>query len=121
MGKGEIGPADILERGERLGPPIVPGMLEMRGKELEAAARDIGDQRIAVAEMAVGCCRADAGRAGGIRKSEPRRALFRDQVEGGLDQRFAQIAVMIPSAPARPLSRPAHVKCFYIKARQSAS
>src|SRR5436189_2227987 len=70
--------------------------------------------------MAIGCGRANTSRARGIGKGEPGRTLFRDQVEGRLDQRLAQIAVMIASAPARPLSRPTHVKCFYMSSGHMA-
>src|SRR6516225_10094873 len=89
----------------------------MRGKQFEPAASDIGDQSVAVAEVAVGCGRANPGRSRGICKGEPGVTFFRDQVEGCLDQRLAQIAVMIAAASARPLSRPAHVKGFYISLR----
>jgi len=71
----------------------------MDGKQLEPAARDIGYQRVAVAEVAIGGGRADPGPARGVGKGKPSRALFRDQVERGLDQRLAQIAMMIAAPP----------------------
>src|SRR5246127_3820905 len=117
MGEGEIGPTDILEGGERVGAATVPSAVEMRGKELEPAASDIGDQRVTIAKVAIGGGRADPGRACGIGKGKPCWAFFCDQVEGRLDQRLAQIAVVIAAPSARPLSRPAHVKCFYIKSK----
>src|ERR1700751_6014514 len=115
MGEGEIGPTDILEGGEGVGAAVVPSAIKMRGKQLEPAASPISDQSVAIAEMAIGCSLADPGRSCGIRKGKPGGTFFRDQVEGGLDQRLAKIAVMIAAASARPLSRPAHVMRFYIR------
>lgn len=80
----------------------------MGGKQLEAAAGDIGDQRIAVAKMPIRRGRTDPGRARRIGKGEPARTFLGDQVERGLDQRLAQIAVVIAATPVRPSSRPAH-------------
>ena len=64
-------------------------------EQLETAPRDIGDQRVAVAKMPVGRRRADPGRARRVGKGEPGWAFLRDQVERGVDQRLAQIAVVI--------------------------
>ena len=75
---------------------------------LEAALGDVGHQGVAVAEMAVGRGRADAGLARGLGEGEARRALLGNQVEGGVDQRLAQVAVMIAAAPAAAVSGPAH-------------
>ena len=114
-GKGEVGAADILERRERVGTAVIPCVVQRRLEQLEAAARDIGKQRIAIAEMTVGRRRADPGRTRGVGKGEPGRPLLGDQVERGADQRLAQIAVVIPStAVAIARSRPAHVRCFYM-------
>ena len=52
--------------------------------------------------------------AGCIGKGEAGRSLFRDQIEGCLDQCLAKIAMMVASSSARPVSRPAHVNGFYI-------
>ena len=71
----------------------------MRLEQLEAAARHIGHQRVAVAEMAIGRRRADPGRARRVGEGEARRPFSRDQLERGADQRLAQIAVVI-AAPA---------------------
>ena len=86
----------------------------MLGEQLEAAPRDIGDQRVAVAEMPVGCGRTDPGRARGVGKGKSGRSLFGDQVESRLDQRLAQIAVMIAATPIRPSARPAHRPAQFI-------
>src|SRR6516164_4556455 len=114
-GEGEISPADIFESSEGVRTAVVPGAVEMRSKQLEPAPRDVGDQRVAVTEMAIGGGGADPGPARGIGKGKPCRALFCNQVEGGLDQRLAQIAVVISAPPARPLFRPPHVNIVYIK------
>src|SRR5213593_870461 len=67
--------------------------------------------------MAVGCRRADAGPARRVGEGEAGRALLRDQIERGADQRLAQIAVVIAAPPAVvvALPGPAHVKGFYIR------
>ncbi|OIQ66094.1 hypothetical protein GALL_523430 [mine drainage metagenome] len=59
--------------------------------------------------------RADASHARGIGKGEARRAFFRNQAEGGLQQRLFQIAVMIAALGAALFLAPAHVKGFYMK------
>ena len=74
--EGEIGAADILERGEGIRAAVVPGAVEMRREQFETAARDIGDQRVAVAEMAIGCGRADPGRARRIGEGKPGRPFL---------------------------------------------
>src|SRR5262245_3408959 len=101
MGKRKIGPTDILKGGKGVGAAIAPGAVEMRGELFETAASDIGNQRVAIAEMAIRCSRADPGRAGGIGKGEARRPFLGDQVKRSLDQRLAQVAVMIAAASAR--------------------
>ena len=53
-GEGEIGAADIVEGGEGVGLAAVPAGREHRLEALEALARHVGQQRLAVAEMAVG-------------------------------------------------------------------
>ena len=58
--------------------------------------------------MAVGRGRADAGLARGLGEGEARRALLGNQVECGLDQRLAQVAVMIAAPPAAAVPVPAH-------------
>src|SRR5665811_222414 len=60
-GEGEIGAAEILDGRERRGHAIVPGRVELGGEALEAVAGDLGEKRIAIAEMAIGCGWADAG------------------------------------------------------------
>ena len=74
-----------------------------RLEKLEAAPRHIGHQLVAVAEMAIGCRRADAGRTRRFGESEARGPLFGDERESGADQRLAEIAVVI-AAPARALA-----------------
>src|SRR5205807_2981891 len=81
---------------------------------LEAAQGDIGDQRVAVAEMAVGRSRADPGPARRLGKGKAGRPLARDQIERRLDQRLAQIAVVIAAALPRSLFRPPHVNDYNI-------
>jgi hypothetical protein len=67
--------------------------------------------------MTIGRGGADPGPARGVGEGEAGRALLGNQVKSGADQCLAQIAVVIAAA-AWPviLSRPAHVKGFYIRA-----
>ena len=78
-GEGEIGAADRLEGAQRIRAAVVPGRGQRGGEALEAAQGDLGQQRLGVAEMAVGRGRADAGQARRLGDGEAGRALFRDQ------------------------------------------
>jgi hypothetical protein len=62
--------------------------------------------------MAIGRRRTDTRRTRGIGEGEARRAFLLDQLARGLDQRFAQIAMMIRALG--PMF-PTHVKGVYIK------
>ena len=104
----EIGAAQALECGERARPALVPGSGETLLEALEAAPGDVGHQRVAVAEMPVGRGWTHAGSARGLGEGEPRRALLGDEVEGGADQRLAQVAVVIAAPPAAAVAMPAH-------------
>jgi len=110
--EGEIGPADIVEGGERIGLAGGPAGREHRLEALEALARHVGQKRLAVAEVAIGRRRTDACGARGIGEGEARRAFFLDQLARSLDQRFAQIAVMVRALGP---TFPTHVKGVYIK------
>src|SRR5437879_4844152 len=115
-GKGEVGPPDALEGCEGIRPPVTPGTFEMRREQLEAAQCDIGDQRVAVAEMTIRRGGAGPRRAGSLGKRKTGRPLASAQIEGRLDQRLAQIAVMIAAALPRSVSRPPHVNDYNIVA-----
>ena len=110
--EGEIGPADIVEGGERIGLAAGPAGREHRLEALEALARHVGQQRLAIAEVTVGRRRADARRTRGVGEGEAGRALFLDQLARGLDQRLAQIAVVIGALGS---TFPTHVKGVYIE------
>ena len=86
--KGQIGPSDRLERRQRVGAALVEGSLERAGKAFEAALGDIGEERVAVAKMAVRGSRADAGRTGRLGKGEAAGPLGGDELEGRPDQIF---------------------------------
>src|ERR1051325_3652976 len=116
-GEGKIGMPDILERAEGVRPAVVPGLFKTRGEQLEPAQGDIGDQRVAVAEMTVGRGRTDSGPARRLGKGKAGRALTGDQVKRRLDQRLAQIAVVIAAALPRSLFRPPHVNDYNIDGR----
>ena len=100
---------------------VVPRLLEHNREPFEAAERDIGKELIAVTEMAVGRGRADPGPARRVGKGEAGRAVLLNEVEGGGDQRLAQIAVVVAAAPARPFFRPVHVNGFYIICRSRST
>src|SRR5215218_10177127 len=63
--------------------------------------------------MAVGCGWTHTRGARGVGEGEAAWALLLDELTRGLDQRFAQIAVVIGAFGA---AFPAHVKGVYIKA-----
>ena len=86
--------------GERARPALVPGGGQALLEVLEAALGDVGHQRVAVAEMAVGRGRADAGLARGLGEGEPRRSLLGNEIQRRADQRLAQVAVMVAAPPA---------------------
>ena len=83
---------------------------------LEAAQRDVGEQRVAVAVMPVGRGRAHARPARGVGKGEAGRTFFGDQFERGAHQGFLQIAVVIAARAARHVLPHLMVNSFYIKA-----
>ena len=116
-GKGEIGLADPLERGDGVRTPVIPGLRQQRLELLEAALGDAGKQFVAVAKMPVRRGRADAGHARGIGKGEAGRAFFGNQPERRLQQRLFQIAVMIAALGAALFLAPTHVKGFYMSRR----
>ena len=77
---------------------------------LETAQRDVGHERVAVAEMPVGRGRADPGSPRGLGEGEPRWSLLGNQIQRRADQRFAQVAVMVAAPPAA--ARPTHDQRF---------
>ena len=119
--EGQIGFAHAVERGECIGTAIVEGARQRGFELLESAQRDIGQQIVAVAEVAIRRRRADAGPARGIGKGEAGGALLRNQFEGGTHERFAQIAVVIAARAMPVVLRPAHVNSFYISAAESST
>jgi len=90
--------AHPLEGGERRRARAVPGALEFGRKQLEALARNVCDQRLAVAVMPVRCGRADARRARGLREGEAGEPALGDEIERRPDQRLAQMTVMVAAA-----------------------
>jgi hypothetical protein len=98
--EGQIGSPHALERRKRARAAFIPSSCQPLLELLKAAASNIRHQRIAVAEVAVGRCRADTGLARRLRKGEPRRPLLGDEIQRRADQRLAQIAVMIAAPPA---------------------
>src|SRR5262245_34018580 len=104
----EVGVPQAIERGQRARAAVVPGGGEALSETLEALACHVRHQGIAVAEMAIGRRRADAGLPGCLGEGEAGGTLLRNEVEGGADQRLTQVAVMIAAPPAAAVSGPAH-------------
>src|SRR5262245_21091237 len=104
----EVGVPQAIERGQRARAAVVPGGGEALSEALEALACHVRHQGIAVAEMAIGRRRADAGLPGCLGEGEAGGTLLRNEVEGGADQRLTQVAVMIAAPPAAAVSGPAH-------------
>ncbi len=92
----------------QVGPALVPGGRKLLLEALEAAARDVGHQRVAIAEMAVGSGGAHARLPRGLGEGEAGRPLLGDEVEGGIHQGFPQVAVVIAAPPAAAVPMPAH-------------
>src|SRR5262249_39676894 len=75
--------------------------------------------RLAIAEVAVGRGRADARPPRGLGKGETRPSFLCDQFQGGAQQRFFQVAVVIAARTTAPVF-PAHVNSFYMSRRASS-
>src|SRR5262245_7244546 len=104
----KVGAAKALERRRWARAPVVPGRGEALGETLEALARHVRHQGIAVAEMAVRRRRTDAGLPRRLGKREAGGTFLRNEVERGADQRLAQIAMVIAAPSAAAVSGPAH-------------
>ena len=94
LGEGEIRLAhagEALDR--RAGAAQRPG--EALGELVEAAAGDLGDERLAAAEMAVQRRRRDAQELRGVGEREAAEAALGDEAARRLDQRFLQVAVVV--------------------------
>src|SRR6266446_1115223 len=120
-GELEIGAAHALEGREGIRLAVIPRPRQRRFEQRKAPQRHTGYEFVAVAEMPVGRCRADAGESCRLRKGEPGRPLAGDQVERRADQRLLEIAVMV-AARRRPLvAIPRHVKRVYIAGTEASS
>ena len=113
-GEAEVGATQRLEGAHRVGKAVVPGGGQHSGEALETAQRHFRQQRVGVAEMPVRRGGTDAGEPRRLGDGEAGRALLGDQRQRRLDQRLAQIAVMVAAAFEAALPGPAHVKEFYI-------
>src|SRR3546814_12017248 len=80
----------MLESREGLGIAVVPGMVQPFRELFEAAPRDVGEQRLAIAVMTIGCRRTDARPARRLGKGKTGRPLFGNQLERGTAQRRAE-------------------------------
>ena len=85
--------------------------VKVLGEQACGPQRDCGQQRVPVGEVPVrrGC--RDPEAAAGLRHRERLGAALAEQLDGSLDQRLAQVAVVIAAAPGRPsrsLAVPGH-------------
>src|SRR5689334_14055902 len=119
--KFEIGLAQPIERGKWLRAAIVPRLLEHNREPLESTQRKVSEKFIAVTEVAIGCGRAHARPPRGLGKGEARWSFLCDQFQGGAQQRFFQVAMVIAARATAPVvSRPAHVNSFYMSRHASS-
>ena len=88
-------PSAAFQRQDRISPPLCPGTLQCRRQPFEPAARHLGNQRVAVTEMAVGGRRANTDGAGDLRHRQSGEAPVLDHVERRLHQRLPQVAVVV--------------------------
>ena len=76
-GEVEIGATEALEGSGGIGQAVLPGGLERGLEELETTPRHVGDELLAVAEMAVRRRRTDARGPRGLGKGEARTGPWR--------------------------------------------
>src|SRR5262245_1006770 len=107
-GETEVGAAEALKCQQRVRAAFIPGRPQALAESFKALARHIRHQGIAVAEMAVGRRRADAGLPGRFGEGETGGTLLRNEVKCSADQRLAQVAVVVAATPAAAVSGPAH-------------
>src|SRR6266545_3889809 len=73
--------------------------------------------------MPVGRGRADAGPARRLGEGDTGRPLLGDQLEGGVEEGFPEVDVVVaawPRAPAAAMPGPAHVKGLYMERGESS-
>ena len=118
-GEGEVGAAERLERAHRVG-------LALRSRRPPARPANRSNPRSATSASSASASRKCRYGAAGLTPAaraasamvKPAGPFSRDQIQRGLDQRLAQVAVMVAAPPgAAVLSRPAHVNGFYITRR----
>src|SRR5208337_1810741 len=93
------------------------GGREHGGEAVEAAQGDFRQQGFGVAEVAIGGRGTDAGQPRRLGDGEAGGAFLGDQRCRGLDQRLAQVAVVIAAPFESALPCPTHVKELYIRRR----
>ncbi len=93
--EGQIGAARRLERGKCGGLALVVGVIEKVGEHLIALPGSFGDEILAAFKMTVDSGGGDARLARGLGQRKSGRALFGDQRKAGVDERLAQVAVVI--------------------------
>src|SRR6185503_17926103 len=98
----EIGFTQAIEGGMHVGPAVIPGLGERGGEGLEAALRDVGQERVTVAVVPIRRGRADTGPTRRVRKGEAGRPLLRNQFKRGAHQSFLEIAVVIAARAVAP-------------------
>ena len=83
--KAQVGVTQALERGQWAWAAVIPGGNEALSEALEALARHVRHQGVAIAEMSVWRCRAHTGLPGRLSKREAGGTLLRNEIERGAD------------------------------------
>src|SRR6185437_8955561 len=112
--EGEISLAERIERAERIRSPVIPRLRQHRGEALVAPLRDGREQCVGIAEVAIGRGRTDTREPRHLRDGERARSFFREQHQRGIDQRLAQIAVVIAAPLVAAFAGPAHVTVYHM-------
>ena len=107
IGEYDVGRDERVEAVNRIGARF--RLFQIGNERLHTPDRHRHQQRLAVGEMTVGRARRNADAAAGFGEGEPANALLRHQVDRGVDQGVAEIAMMIAAWLLR--SRPGSCDC----------
>ena len=97
-GERKIGPPATFDGSRRVGAAVIPGGLQVKTQALETLPGQFRHQGAPVAKMAVWSRWADPCGTGKFGKGEAPETAFGNQAPSGLDERLAQIAVVVAVA-----------------------
>ena len=92
----QIGPSRRLKRGQGAGFAARIGKFHQGGKDIKALARHLGDQVFSPGKVAIDSGGGDIGGLGSLGQGKAIWSLRRDQLQRRIDQRLAQVAMMVP-------------------------